>query len=91
MGSLHAMEYADLLSLEDGIRVHLTSNHYPPVPVSMVPVCIKAIRFAQRGKWDSNLTLPDGIEFKGSKTAPVSSIVESHHLDAWLEEVAYEI
>ena len=88
MGSMHSMEYADRLSLENGVRLQLTSNHFPPVPVSMVPVCIKAIRFARRGKWNSNLTLPDGIKFKNRKTAPVSSIIEAHHLDAWLEEEA---
>ena len=90
MGSLQAMEYSERLSLEDGITLQLRSNHYPPVPVAMIQVCMKAVRFARRGKWTSNLTLPDGITFKNRKTAPVSTIIRSHHLEAWLEEEDYE-
>jgi hypothetical protein len=46
MGSNFATELAELdlgLSLEDSIAIHLSANHYPPVPRSMVQPCIDAI------------------------------------------------
>jgi hypothetical protein len=51
MGSNFANEMAsgvldDLgihLDLESQITIHLTSNHYPPVPATKVPTCIEAI------------------------------------------------
>jgi len=51
MGSNFANEMAsgvldDLgihLDLETQIGIHLSSNHYPPVPKFMVPICIEAI------------------------------------------------
>ena len=86
MGWLHAMEYRDRLSLAEGIRMHLTCNHYPPVPESMVPVCIRAIRYARRGKYDTKCKLPVGITWRGKGSAPVSNIIEAHHLHCWLED-----
>ncbi len=47
MGSTFATELADNdllgLDLETQIGIHLSSNHYPPVPRSMVQPCIDAI------------------------------------------------
>jgi len=44
MGNTFAADLATMdLSLSDSIRIHLTSNHYPPVPSSMVQPCIDAI------------------------------------------------
>lgn len=74
------------VSLEIAIRWQLTSNHYPPVPTSMVPVCIAAIEVAnQDGSWDDELELPDGILYKGRTTAPAWAIIEQHHLQPWID------
>ncbi len=35
------------LDLERAIGIHLQSNHYPPVPLSMVEPCIDAIDKAE--------------------------------------------
>ena len=86
MGSLQAEEMARLSeNLEAGIAWHLQSNHYPPVSTSMVPVCIKAIDLANEGKWKEFVTLPEGVFWRGQYNAPVSAIVEQHHLDSWIE------
>ena len=86
MGSLHAMEYANSLDMETGIRIHLTTNHYPPVPSSMVGPCIEAINIANSGEsWDTLIDLPSPVLWRGQPHAPASAIIEAHHLDPWLE------
>lgn len=88
MGRLQAEALAaeDFLPLEAQLRWHLQSNHYPPVPPSMIPVCIEAIDEANEGNWDSEITLPEGVSWKGLTEAPVHAIVEAHHLDTWIIE-----
>lgn len=88
MGSITAIDLAESveLSLEDQIGIHLTSNHYPPVPKSMVPVCIDAIDKANDGDWESMVKLPEGVSWKGQVEAPAYSIIEAHHLEFWIIE-----
>lgn len=91
MGSVYAEGLTEIgLSLEDQILVHLTSNHYPPVPKIMVEPCIEAIDKANEGDWDSMITLPEGVTWKGETEAPVHAIVEQHHLDFWIIESELE-
>jgi hypothetical protein len=88
MGSITAIDLAESveLSLEDQIGIHLTSNHYPPVPKSMVPVCIDAIDKANDGDWEAMVKLPEGVSWKGQLEAPAYSIIEAHHLEFWIME-----
>jgi len=87
MGALHAIELADSeLDLETQIRFQLRSNHYPPVPESMIPVCIEAIDRANEGEWQDMIKLPDGVSWRGEDSAPVHAIIEQHHLDFWIIE-----
>ncbi len=88
MGSITAIDLAESveLSLEDQISIHLRSNHYPPVPVSMVPVCIEAIDKANEGDWESLVKLPEGVSWRGQLEAPAYSIIEAHHLEFWIIE-----
>lgn len=92
MGNLHAREFADMaqegeISMEQAIAWHLRSNHYPPVPLSMVQPCIDAIRaIADENDVDAEITLPKGVSYLGNTTAPAWAIVEQHHLDSWIED-----
>ena len=87
MGSLQAMDIAESdLDLESQIRYQLRSNHYPPVPESMIPVCIEAIDYANEGEREEMITLPEGVSWKGEPCAPVHAIVEGHHLEFWIAE-----
>jgi hypothetical protein len=70
---------------EAAMHYHLTANHFPPVPESMVPVALKAVELAAEGDWDAELFLPDGIVYRDRFTAPVHAIVEQHHLEAFVE------
>ena len=74
------------ITLEQQIEWHLTTNHYPPVPAIMVQPCIEAIDEANDGNWDSEITLPEGVSWKGLPYAPVYAMVEQHHLDTWIIE-----
>ena len=86
MGALQAQEMAGLASLEQGITWHLRSNHFPPVPVSMVPVCIAAIDAYNEGESAQFIELPDGVSWRGNTHAPAWAIIEQHHLDAWVAD-----
>lgn len=86
MGSLQAQEMSDMLSLEDGLAWHLRINHYPPVPLEMIPVCIEAIRAYNDEAYDSPIDLPDGTTWRGEVYAPAWAIVDGHHLHPWVAQ-----
>ena len=85
MGSLQAAEMAEMLSIDDALAWHLRSNHYPPVPLSMIEPCKEAIQACLDGDWLREITLPEGVSYKGRYTAPADAIVQQHHLEAWVE------
>jgi hypothetical protein len=66
------------------IAFHLQSNHNPPIPLSMVDTCIRAIEYANNKEWETYITLPEGTTYKGANTATVETIVESHHLHTFI-------
>ena len=87
MGAMRAMDIADNFDLEEGIRIHLQTNHYPAVPIEMVPTCLEAIDAVNsESDWDKLITLPHGITYKGLPQAPASAIIEQHHLEFWIIE-----
>jgi hypothetical protein len=92
MGSNFANDLATMedLDLETAIGYHLQGNHYPPVPLSMVPVCIEAIDAIWEDDFQRECLLPEGVTYKnGQDTAPAWAIAEQHHLDAWLPQEEY--
>lgn len=92
MGSMQAREMANTpeLTMEQSLSWHLTSNHYPPVPTSMVQPCMEAIDAYWEDDLDKLITLPEGVYFRGEKEAPARDIIIQHHLDAWCEEDDWE-
>jgi hypothetical protein len=74
------------LDLSTAIGIHLSANHYPPVPSSMVMPCIEAIEAYNELDSDREIAMPEGVSYKGRNTAPAWAIVEQHHLDAWIYE-----
>jgi len=57
---------------------HLSSNHYPPVHPSFAGTAEEAIRLADLGEWDAEVTMPNGLV----RTA--AFIVEGLHLKPFL-------
>lgn len=58
---------------------HLKYNHYPPVSDTFLPTAEAAIDAANRGEWDTVLSLPNGKELT------VSTIIEELHLRDFLD------
>ena len=97
MGSTTAQDLAEnVIDIRQSIGYHLTGNHYPPVPMSMVEPCVEAIYAVSDGDTHKSIQLPEGIFWRGYPTAPAYAIVEGHHLGAWCsyddtdyEDIAY--
>lgn len=86
MGANYAYDLAATeLSLEKQLSYHLTTNHYPPIPTSMVKTCLDAIIAINDGDPYCEIELPTGVLYLGSETAPAVAIAQAHHLEAWLE------
>ena len=85
MGRNTAQDLAEnVIDIRQSIAIQLTSNHYPPVPLAMVPVCIKALNsYNEHLHGNEVIELPEGTSWRGSPTAPVWAIIESHHLGEW--------
>jgi hypothetical protein len=87
MGSNTAYDLANSnLSIEQNIAYHLRSNHYPPVPLSMVQPCIDAIDAYWEDDLDREIPMPEGVSFKNKDTAPARAIIQQFHLDAWVSD-----
>jgi hypothetical protein len=87
MGMMNAIGMTETnLTIERQLEWHLRSNHFPPVPTSMVQPCIEAIDAWYDDATDRNISLPDGVRYKGLTVAPAWAIIEQHHLGAWLQE-----
>lgn len=87
MGSQFAQDLAEnVVDIHKSIAYHLSGNFYPPVPATMVQPCVDAIYAASDGDWDMLIELPVGVTWKGETSAPVSSIVQQHHLEPWIGE-----
>jgi hypothetical protein len=91
MGRMTAIEISESgLTLEQQLDWHLRGNHYPPIPLTMVKPCIEAIELANKGYWTAEVEMPEGVYYKGMNTAPVSAIIEQHHLESFLDDTEDE-
>ncbi len=72
------------ISIQQQMAIHLTSNHYPPVPMSMVQPCIDAIYAYDEQEYNKPIELPEGVMWRGQSSAPAHAIVKGHHLEPWL-------
>ena len=84
MGALGAMEAAAHADLDTSLTWHLRSNHYPPVPIEMLPIAKLAIEHALDEDYDAEIVLPEGVLWRGQETVPTWSVIENFHLEAWL-------
>jgi len=85
MGSNLAHDLVEnVIDIRQSIAIQLRSNHYPPVPLTMVEPFIEAIYACSDEDYDKKITLPEGVLWRGKETAPAWAIVEGHHLEPWL-------
>jgi|TARA_R110000782_G_scaffold41292_2_gene94837 hypothetical protein len=86
MGHALAIDLADSMPMEEALRFHLMSNHFPPVPSTMVAPCMEAIGAYWEDDLDRLISLPEGVGYRGLTVAPARAIIINHHLDAWCSE-----
>ena len=86
MGRMTSLDLAEnVVDIRQSIAIQLQSNHYPPVPLTMLEACIEAIYAVSEGETHKSIQLPDGVSWKGYPTAPAYAIVEGHHLEPWCD------
>lgn len=84
MGRLQAEEMRRFGGDDVALEWHLSHNHYPPVPLSMVAPCKAAIEAFEDEDYHREIALPTGVSYRGKTTAPASAIVEQHHLNSFI-------
>jgi hypothetical protein len=82
MGSMQAHEMAELTDLDTALTWHLRTNHYPPVPLTMLEPCKQAIDAYWEDDLDRQIDL-NGSFYRGEPFAPAREIIIAHHLDPW--------
>lgn len=91
MGHITAMDFADMdIDIDLALTWHLTSNHYPPVPTSMIEPCKAAIDAYWAGDTDEMIPMPEGVTYRGMNEAPAWAIIDQHHLGAWTTDYDYD-
>ena len=84
----------DLMDLNQALELHLVSNHYPPVPATLVPVCKQAINTMLIASQSVDKLGEEAIFEQLSKTMieipngvsmSVLEIVEALHLQAFID------
>jgi len=76
----------DTLTPRQQIEIHLSSNFYPPIPVSAAQACLDAIEAYWEDNLDRKIELPEGMTWRGQNTAPAHAIIEQHRLYPWVQE-----
>jgi hypothetical protein len=90
MGLQTAIGISELeMPIESQIAIHLRSNFYPPIPLSMVQPCIDAINAYWNDDIYAEIEMPEEVYYRGMTTAPAHAIVEQHRLDVWVTEDEY--
>lgn len=87
MGYMHASELASgefVQDLNQQLAMHFVSNCYPPIPAIMIPVAVQAIVAVNDGDYDLAIDLPEGVEFRGSRSVTAGNAVNGLFLNAWI-------
>lgn len=90
MGHATAAGFAEAVAdgsidLDAALHYHLTANHYPPIPGSMVPVARAAIDAFADDDLGCRIELPEGVTFRGARHATAHAVVEAMNLHAFLD------
>ena len=84
MGRLATEDMIEHGSFDQALSWHMTGNHYPPLPSSLIPVAKIVIEKAKQCRWAAKVKLPEGVSYQGKRMVPVSACVEAWHLDVFL-------
>lgn len=92
MGAKLAQEIAESpLTLEEKLSWHLSGNLYPPMPDSLIPVCVEAITLAENGEdLHKVLTLPEPIKRAGTSEITAKQLILSIKLHWFIKNISLE-
>lgn len=90
MGRLSAEAMLEVAGFRQALAWHLASNHYPAIPSVMIEPCVEAIANANAGEWDKSIALPSGVLWRGETSCPTHALIESAHLDSFLDAEDYD-
>ena len=86
MGYASALDFAENADQDTALRWHLTSNHFPPLPVGLVEPAKEAIANALDGEHDKPVDLRGFATYKdGSSSAPTWACIDAWHLHAFID------
>ena len=72
------------ITIEEQLKWHLVSNHFPPIAPSMVRACIEAIDACNAYNHTKLISLPDRVGYKGLTAASAGEIAGTCDLDQWI-------
>jgi|GEM_PF-2459800 len=72
-------------SLEAQVAWHFACYCEPSIPQYMVPFALNAISYAVHDRWDNLLQPPEGVTWRGLTEVSVRNVIESLHLDEFVE------
>ena len=75
------------LDMDSLIALHLSSNHYPSVPATMVAPCKEALRFAELETLHELVELPAGVLWRGYPSVKASVLMDTFHLWSFLGHI----
>jgi len=70
-------------TIEQQLKWHLVSNHFPPISPRMVRTCIEAIDACNAYNHTKLISLPSGTGYKGLTAATAGDIARECNLDQW--------
>lgn len=87
MGAASLAGMLEVGSRDQALQWHLSCNHFPPLPSGVFALAKRAIRYANKGKWDTRIDLGAVCTFRGSRYAPVHECIRAWHLEQFVEGV----
>ena len=93
MGRLTAETLAEEFEMGSGLREHIRTNHYPPLPVEYVDIARQAINiYNNTGDLEHLIELPQDLQPRPIRVQwvdelphiSVGTAIEILHLDSWL-------
>lgn len=93
MGRMQALEMGHYAPLNRALIWHLQSNHFPPMPLDLLPVARKAIELANQAIAEDNETLWQEMIYvpTADRKLSVSEIIEGMHLDSFLDAIQEDV
>ncbi len=85
MGYGTARDLRQYLDQDSLLQWHLKGNVYPPLPVSLVPACKRAIELVNDEDYDTRVAIIGIRHRKYGNIVPALEVVRDLHLEAFLD------